>query len=304
MKSMYLKEGQVIPLTFDKMFKKVFGDVNDTKPIKYLIKQILDLDVEEIEIYNNELLGERYVDKKNEVDLIFKRDNKEVINIEINTNFGKTVINRNLLYLCRVVSRNLKSKDKYSKLNRHIQIKFNANGGKKDPFRIYQLINKNNIKDVLTDLITIYEISIPYYLDMCYTKDEKKLSKKEKIIGIIGCREKSVYTKLIGDDDIMKDIENKVRNYSEDDEIVGLYDREAYEKELAEIEKKEAMKEAREKGHKQGLQEGVEQGIEKGIEQGVLQEKQKIAKNMLKKNIDINFIAEIVGLNVTEISNL
>ena len=46
---MYLKEGQVIPLTFDKMFKKVFGDENDKRPIKYLIKQILDLDVEEID---------------------------------------------------------------------------------------------------------------------------------------------------------------------------------------------------------------------------------------------------------------
>ena len=117
MKSMYLKEGQVISLTFDKMFKRVFGDKNDTRPIKYLIKQILDLDVEEIKIYNNELLGEKYIDKKNEVDLLFKRDNKDVINIEINTSFGKTVINRNLLYLCRVVRRNLKSKDKYSNLN-------------------------------------------------------------------------------------------------------------------------------------------------------------------------------------------
>ena len=34
------------------MFKKVFGDANDIRPIKYLIKQILDLDVGEIEIYN------------------------------------------------------------------------------------------------------------------------------------------------------------------------------------------------------------------------------------------------------------
>ena len=51
----------------------------------------------------------------------------------------------------------------------------------------------------------------------------------------------------------MKDIEKKVKDYSEDDEIVGLYDREAYEKELAEIEKEEAIKEAREKGLKQGF---------------------------------------------------
>ena len=288
MKSMYLKEGQVIPLTFDKMFKKVFGDENDKRPIKYLIKQILDLDVEEIEIYNNELLGEKYVDKKNEVDLIFKSDNKDVINIEINTSFGKTVINRNLLYLCRVVSRNLKSKDKYSKLNRHIQINFNTKDFKKDPFRIYQLINKNNINDVLTDLITIYEISIPYYLDICYTNDARNLSKKEKFIGIIGCREKSIYNKLIGDDDIMKDIEKKVIDYSLDDEIVGLYDREAYEKEIAEIEKEEAIIKAREKGFQQGIE----------------QEKREIVKNMLEKKMEINIISELVGLDVCELENL
>ena len=135
---------------------------------------------------------------------------------------------------------------------------------------------------------------------VCYTNDARNLSKKEKLIGIIGCREKSVYTKLIGDDDIMKEIEKKVKDYSEDDEIVGLYDREAYEKELAEIEKEEAMKKAREKGLKQGLQEGIEQRIQKGINQG----KKEIAKTMLEKKMDINVISEIVGLTVAELKNL
>lgn len=46
MKSIYLKEGEIIPLSFDKMFKRVFGDENDTKPIKFLIKEIFYMYVE------------------------------------------------------------------------------------------------------------------------------------------------------------------------------------------------------------------------------------------------------------------
>lgn len=111
MKSIYLKEGEIIPLSFDKMFKRVFGDEKDTKPIKFLIKGILDIDVEDIKIYNSELLGENYFDKKNEVDFIARINDNNIVNIEINTNISKEVINRNILYVCRIVSRNLKTSE-------------------------------------------------------------------------------------------------------------------------------------------------------------------------------------------------
>ena len=53
MKSIYLKEAEIIPLSFT-MFKRVFGDEKDTKPIKFLIKAILDINVEDIKIYNRD----------------------------------------------------------------------------------------------------------------------------------------------------------------------------------------------------------------------------------------------------------
>lgn len=80
MKIMYLKEGEIIPLSF-MMFNRVFGYEKDSKPIKFLIKAILDIDVEDIKIYNSELLGENYFDKKNAVDFIASINNNNIVNI-------------------------------------------------------------------------------------------------------------------------------------------------------------------------------------------------------------------------------
>ena len=54
-----------------------------------MIKAILDIDVEDIKIYNNELLGENYFDKKNAVDFIARINDNNIVNIEINTNISK-----------------------------------------------------------------------------------------------------------------------------------------------------------------------------------------------------------------------
>lgn len=64
-----------------------------------MIKAILDINVEDIKIYNSELLGENYFDKKNEVDFIAIINDNNIVNIEINTNISKEVINRNILYV-------------------------------------------------------------------------------------------------------------------------------------------------------------------------------------------------------------
>ena len=98
MKRIYLKEEEIITLSFT-MFKRAFGDEKDTKPIKFLIKAILDINVEDIKIYNSELLGENYFDKKNAVDFIARINNNNIVNIDINTNISKEVINRNILYV-------------------------------------------------------------------------------------------------------------------------------------------------------------------------------------------------------------
>ena len=58
------------------------------------------------------------------------------------------------------------------------------------------------------------------------------------------------------------------------------------------------------KGLKKGIKQGIEKGIEKGIEQGEEKNNIRIIKNMLIKNTDHKFIAEITGKSIPEIKEI
>ena len=78
------------------MFKKVFGNENDKEPIKYLLKQILNIEAKDVKILNNEAIDKPYKDKKIAVDLVVELLDGTKIVVEANTEVGKEVIDRNL----------------------------------------------------------------------------------------------------------------------------------------------------------------------------------------------------------------
>lgn len=61
------------------------------------------------------------------------------------------------------------------------------------------------------------------------------------------------------------------------------------------------IKQGIEKGIEQGIQQGVEKGIEKGIHLGKLQEKRSIAMAMKEKGMELQLIADILGLSADEL---
>ena len=60
----------------------------------------------------------------------------------------------------------------------------------------------------------------------------------------------------------------------------------------------------RDEATKKGLKEGLEKGLEQGLERGTEQSKNEIARNMLKKGLDIFLISEVTGLSNEQINNL
>ena len=52
-----VKQKRIILLKFDLMFKKVFGNEIDQKPLRKLLKCILDIEPKEITILNPEIIG-------------------------------------------------------------------------------------------------------------------------------------------------------------------------------------------------------------------------------------------------------
>ena len=88
-----------VPLKFDLMAKKIFGDNNNKGPIKFLLNQILGINPKDVKVLNNEIVDRPYKDKKFEVDLLVVTDDDTTIGVEINTNISKAITNRNL-FIC------------------------------------------------------------------------------------------------------------------------------------------------------------------------------------------------------------
>lgn len=303
-RSKNLKEGKFIPLTFDLMFKKVFGNEEDKRPIKYLLKCILDIEVADVEILNQEIIGEVFGDKTPTVDLIVKLNDGTKVGIEMNTNVNTQLLNRNLFYMFRIMGRDLKKGESYNKLNKHIQINFDCEGYHRSPISRYRLIEDNDLEDVLTNILTIYRIDIPYYVNKCYNEDVKKLNNKEKFIGLIGIDDKEKTSEIVRGDNDMEDIYNKVEEFNGFEDIIGAYDGEWHRQEVMRTVMEEKIEKATKKATEQAIEQGIEQGIQQGMEKGSIQEKENIARNMLKEGIDINIISKVTGLTLEQINNL
>ncbi len=272
-----------IPLKFDLMFKKVFANEEDLIPIKKLLKEVLEIVPKEVKILNSELIGRPYRDKKVEVDLIVELDDGTKVNIEINTYENKSIINRNVYYICRNISKDLSKSNEYDEINRHIQINLDYSGMHKHPIMKYRLYDKDSDEE-LTDMMEIIKIYIPYFKEKCYNMDVDELDSQTKFLGLLGVESSEEAKMLCDGDRDMEDIYDKMKKYNDEMDVMGAYDWEFHQKEL----KRQEIKDAKEAA----LKEGIEQ------------EKISTAKNLLKENININIISKATGLSQEEIEKL
>lgn len=87
--------------------------------------------------------------------------------MEINTNVNSKILDRNLFYMARVMSRDIGKGEDYSKLHRHIQINFDFKVYHEKPIMNYKLMDWSNI---LTDKIEIIRIDVPYFIRFAIIK--------------------------------------------------------------------------------------------------------------------------------------
>ena len=297
------------------MFKKVFGDSKDKMPLRKLLECVLGINPKEITILNSEIIGSSYYNKGTIVDLIVEIEDGTKIGIEMNTNVNRSLINRNLYYMFKMIGQDRKRGSMYKELKKHIQINFDCEGYHKEPIMRYKLMEEKT-KDILTDKIEIIRIDVPYFVNKCYNEDVNELDYKDRFIGLIGIEDMSFAKTIINGDKSMEDIMKKVDDFSVNEEILGAYDaeehrkfvewsiREQYKEEAQEAAKKaqEAAKEAQEAA-KEALEEAKEaskEALKQGIEQGIL----NIAKNMKKEQLDINIISKVTGLSKEQIEDL
>ena len=295
-----LKEGELIPLTFDIMFTEIFNNPDNICILEEFISNYLDIPLNlvigNLKILSRRLSKEERYDSRKEVDLLLNYQGKK-INIEMSNSASDGVINRNVVYLCKIHGRQLKTSDiNYSKINDTIQIMFNNFDTDNDLKTTWYL--RDDAGNILTSKLRIDIINLVKGKDLCYTGSEKvdylinwcKLlttSNKDNVKNI-SCQimsHKSTNTLM-----------SNMSMLSEENEMVRLYTKLS----RREMEYNTLIVEATEKGLKEGRQKGLEQGIEQGIKE----EKTNIAKKMIKENIETETISKITGLTKEEIAKL
>lgn len=156
-----------IPMMYDKVFKKVFGDPDNTDKLAYLLSTIFKMPYEDFKDNIVILESEKRIAHSNEKmgksDIVLKIEFSTFgkINLELNVGFYKEVIVRNVGYITNHFSSSIKAGESYSEIKPVIQINFNTYDIDKNSNNIIDLYTlKNDNAYELTNMLQIYHINI------------------------------------------------------------------------------------------------------------------------------------------------
>ena len=243
----------ILDLTIDIAFKKVFSDEKNKYYLAYLIWFCTGMDIEYIENHikykSNYVVGNSIDTKVGELDIIVEVDNC-VLNIEMNKRLSETLIRKNKHYIS-LLNNKYTEKVKNNKFNSKYIIQINISTTPRIPktnrllYEIEYREKNLNISDVYNNEI-IYDINLEYLKKYLYNKG--KIKEKEKgLLLFIERNEKKLESLYRGDKKMEEVLQSAtVNKYDNNDMFIWEYDREAF-KEIVDMEwRQDTIKEANE----------------------------------------------------------
>lgn len=278
-----IKDQTYVPLYYDFMFKGVFANEKELRPITALLSSFLEIPYEKLKgritLLNNEMSKENIHVPGKRLDVLIRLEDGEIINVEMNSSFSMK--ERNVSYLCEVYSREQRSSKTGYNIPRCIQINFNRFKEDTRPIEIYEL--KNDLGESLVKNFQIYEVNIEKCSEIGYTEDDKvKWGSIMKLERIDYLRE-DLETMDIPED-VKKVIIKRIDELNAGDRLSYLRDPEWEAEQFMNAEREIAA--------------------EQGHEQGITQEKISIAKKLKEKGNSFEDIMEITGLSEEELHSI
>lgn len=300
-------ELEFIPLTYDGMFKGIFKKRLDI--LKLFILSQLELEISPddctIELLDSELPKDNKKEYQKTVDIYVKINNM-FVNIEINREYFRDVVMRNLMFADKLYVGMLERGEAANNLKNKIFIQINLNAMDRT-FNEYEKLKYGNdvvaMKSLRTDEIYnknkyIMIKYLEYYRDLYYNEGVK-LNTSEMWLVLLSSRTfLEVYnvSKFLFDRKLHQEFIRKVIDMSRDRYLIEDWELEQLN-ELVEITKYEnAMNDGHKEGFKQGHKEGLVQGLEQGVEECI--------KNMLKDDMDIELICKVSNKTKDEIMEI
>ena len=275
------KEGEPFPIVSDVMFHTMLNNESRKQYVSYLLSLLIGKDRREIEenitFVKNKLDKKNYHDSNKTVDLVCELED-EIYNIEMNNNTSIESLERNISYINDLYKSKMKRGSEYQ-YQKSIQINLNnfSFEGDDNTIEVYKLRDEEGIS--LTDKITIIYIYLPKIRKKLYNGD--KLTELERLLLVFNEGNLDCLKNLIGEDQVMSEYRKDALDASEDEEIIGLYDKELHQEMLRNTELHHAK--------------------EEGLEEGIKKEKMDIVKAMLKEKLEPSLISKITGLPIEEI---
>ena len=285
----------LVPLTYDKAFKRIFRTNLDI--LKDFLKDVIPLDIDKecnIRLMDGELPKENMKEKGKIIDIYVVLDGKIYVDIEMNKSKFETVLQRNIKYKDKLSSMLPESNEDYKKLTSK---------------KLYQLnLNAYPYEKILDDIIVLYGLkthhiyssdecmvvkSLERYRDLYYNKGNK-----EKDVIWLTILTSRTFTELyelsrqILSKEKVKKLMEAAISMSKDGFILHEWQKDKFDA----LVKYNEIEDAKKEGKSLGIEEGKNIGTkEKAIE---------IAKNLLNMKMSIKDISKATGLTEEEIKKL
>ncbi len=291
-----------LPLTSDYVFKRIFGQEENKEALKDFLESILKINIEKIEINNPELPKDFYDSKYGMLDLKVTLDNQIIVNVEMQVQNQHNIEQRSTYYMSRVYSQQIGENEPYINCKKVIVINIlNFNYYKRNSYHsIARMKFEKNNQEEYVDMG--YENEDEYatdYIEMHIIELQKFKKKNPKIDTKL---EQWLWLFVGGEEEKMRRIGKKNKEIEKIDKKLASMSLSREERNNYEFRRKAILDEISAIDY--ATKKGLAQGIEQGIEQGARSEKEKIAKEMLKKNMDIKLIMELTNLTKEKIEEL
>ena len=169
-----VRKGEILPLTFDIMFTEIFNNEDNICILEEFISGYFNYSLVDVrgnlEILSRRLSKENRMYSRKEVDLLLNLNGKK-INIEMSNSRSAGIVNRNIVYLCKIHGEQLKyGDDSYSRINELVQIVFNNYDCHDELKKTYYL--RDDDGNVLSKKLRIDIINLAKGREIGYTEDE------------------------------------------------------------------------------------------------------------------------------------
>ena len=306
-------EGQLLPLTSDYVFKRIFGQEENKQALKDFLESILDEEILKIEIKNPEIPKNFYDSKYGVLDLKVTLNDKSIVDVEMQMKNEHNIEQRDTFYLASNYVNELKEGEPYTNCKKSIVINILN----------FMYYNRNEYHSVARMIFE--EPKEEEKVEMGYKEEDRYMTKYLEVHIIelpkFKIKNPKMHTKLeewlwlfIGSDEKVSEASKKNKEIEKIKKKLASMslspeERNNYEYRLRAIrDEADAIeyktKQAKEEGIKEGFEQGISQGIEQGLERGIEQGLEQTAKEMLKNNFTIEQIETINKLKKEEIERL